>query len=617
MARKLTKYQKHRLRKVKKYLSDLKSDKLHMRSNAITALGYLQSDALIPLLSRLLKDPDSHIRRLALGALSDTHSPRAVEPLVSVFNSDAELRSHAAVGLGKIPDSRAFEVLLDALSWENCASTRGWIIYALSNFQNNQARDAAIHALKNAYESDERSYAVLSLQGYKVPTVIEALVEALKDDKDFGVRCNAFDVLLYSEDKKAHRAVVSALQSNADYLRRYTEYSISSNQVIDAVEPLIGHLSDERWEIQLRAIRALGELKDARAIEPLRPFLDDGDREIRAAAICALALLKDKWAFAPIVKSLSDDMRIVRTAAATGLGELSDTRAVDPLLQFIQTEEFVEPCKDAVKSLGKLGDVKAVQPLIELLFDNRDFIWLPEPETEEEEYEYSSCTYDEDWEDFDPTLKNIKREIAEALGEVGDKRAVEPLIDLVTRRDESASLEAMDALGKLGDSRAVKPLCDFVEDPDSRGKVWAISALGDIGDETAVETLLSALDYLDDHVHEYAIEALSKLATGRAHPRLIEALHEPGPAAPNDTFEDSFINFAGVDRLVIMLAETSWDFRTQAVDRVRGHLDSNALDSLLVLFGDKQSYVDDFTRKTFEAVGFGDDSYIEEALKEM
>ncbi|MGA9138892.1 MAG: HEAT repeat domain-containing protein [Methanocella sp.] len=55
----------------------------------------------------------------------------------------------------------------------------------------------------------------------------------------------------------------------------------------------------------------------------------------------------------------------------------------------------------------------------------------------------------------------------DALGESGDPRAVEPLIDLLKRsRDLTIKIHVCDALGHIGDPRAIDPLIEKLQDRD-------------------------------------------------------------------------------------------------------------------------------------------------------
>ena len=72
--------------------------------------------------------------------------------------------------------------------------------------------------------------------------------------------------------------------------------------------------------------------------------------------------------------------------------------------------------------------------------------------------------------------------------------------------------DAAEALGVLGDSRAVVPLTQaLLEDEDSSVRRSAAEALGEIGDIRAVEALTQALEDEDASVRFWAERALEKI----------------------------------------------------------------------------------------------------------
>jgi HEAT repeat protein/CheY-like chemotaxis protein len=77
--------------------------------------------------------------------------------------------------------------------------------------------------------------------------------------------------------------------------------------------------------------------------------------------------------------------------------------------------------------------------------------------------------------------------VAEALGRIGDERAVEPLLGLLEDRDRDVRQAAVAALGRIGDERALEPLLGLLEDRDRDVRQAAAEALGRIGDEVSVE----------------------------------------------------------------------------------------------------------------------------------
>ena len=171
----------------------------------------------------------------------------------------------------------------------------------------------------------------------------------------------------------------------------------------------------------------------------------------------------------------------------------------------------------AAEALGTLGDPRAVEPLIAALQDENS---------------------------------DVRRAAAEVLGEVGDSRAMEPLI--ATLRDEADGVReaAAQALGEIGEP-AVGPLIAALRDEDSAvrpvaihvlGVIWglpevsrladedlsvrraAAGALGELGDPRAVDALMAALQDRDDSVRKAAARAMGEIGDSRAVESLIRAL---------------------------------------------------------------------------------------------
>ncbi len=119
-------------------------------------------------------------------------------------------------------------------------------------------------------------------------------------------------------------------------------------------------------------------------------------------------------------------------------------------------------------------------------------------------------------------LINVRALCAKAISNYKDTSVVGALLYCLNNKDEhyKVRLACADALGKIGDKYAVAPLIDLVQDEEEKSvylKESAASALGAIGDLRAVDPLVSILEakqgFLDkfSFLKERVIEALGKL----------------------------------------------------------------------------------------------------------
>jgi HEAT repeat protein len=121
------------------------------------------------------------------------------------------------------------------------------------------------------------------------------------------------------------------------------------------------------------------------------------------------------------------------------------------------------------EALGRIGDARAVEPLIKRLGDRGQY----------EVREGWKLIY----------AQTMATSCAKALGNIGDARAVEPLIELLTDRDPSHREAAMCALGKIGDERAIGPLIERTND-----RYQGLSEIaGDVLNQ------LTGVNYYDDY----------------------------------------------------------------------------------------------------------------------
>jgi len=102
---------------------------------------------------------------------------------------------------------------------------------------------------------------------------------------------------------------------------------------------------------------------------------------------------------------------------------------------------------------------------------------------------------------------------SEQVEKMIQRKDVERLIEVLGDYDMQPKVRARAALGlgEIGDTRGVEPLIQALQDEDSFLRRMAAVALGNIGDTRAIEPLTNALEDEDSDVRRDAAKALEKI----------------------------------------------------------------------------------------------------------
>ena len=359
-----------------------------------------------------------------------------------------------------------------------------------------------------------RQPAIERLVDMGAPAVPE-LIAAL-DGPNKRIARGAIEALGRIGDRRATGPLIALLVDEDPLIRAAAALALARLRDGRAVEPLIGMLRETYPGMAQVAARALGEIGDQRAVEPLKKIHEDSDAPAREAAGEALAQIADAAdAGAGRIESL-----IARLAAGDAPAR---KRALSALTG--AAREAVEPLIGALndaswevrggaaEALGEIGDPRAVEPLIAA---------LAQPSR--------SSPHAPDG-DAAGEIRVLKA-AAEALGKLGHPGAVEPLMTALAEGPSSVRRSAAAALGRIADARAVEPLADAaVTDEDHGVQSEAVMALGEIGDPRGVEPLsLVVTDPRRRGLHWTAAQALGRIGDPRAADALIVLMEHPRTA---------------------------------------------------------------------------------------
>ena len=189
------------------------------------------------------------------------------------------------------------------------------------------------------------------------------------------------------------------------------------------------------------------------------------------------------------------------------VGKLRKKKDINGLIKSLYYKRDYHVRMHAAEALGEIGDKRSVDPLIHAL-ENEDGL--------------------------------VRKYVAEALGKIGDERAVDPLIHTLVHALENADGFVQKHVGevvmKIGQP-AVEPLILALEHKDKNVRSYVAWALGRIGDKRAVGPLIHALENEDGLARSRVIEALGKIGDERAVDPLIHALENEDEVAPMDAAE--------------------------------------------------------------------------------
>lgn len=455
------------------------------------------------LIKALSYQKDWHMRQDAAQALGDLADARSVEPLIAALDDENyKVSEYAAAALGRIGGARTTELLIAALT--DVSRSEG-------------ARSSAAKAL-------------VQIGAPSVEPLIAEFSQAIAEN-DNGPRFNQTQDCLIKIGEPSVQPLAILLDDpnrRKQWLAAQMLGEIGSPQ---AVEPLIAALNDQTKSRDDRdkVAEALGKIGDPRAIPHLITHLNLITRlKSNPSKDTAAALERTGW------KPGEDEVSAwywVARGNCLNAGALGSV-AVEPLIYATRrgvlsaVEGLVKlgaPVEEILVDLFKNGKgnirffaVKALVEHVGWKLERAEIIaWY---RVAKEEYETAANL---GAVAIEPLIEAIdicvagNREVIPALVKIG-KPAVEPLIAALTAESEWVRSLAAETLGIIGDRRAVDALINLLQDDDESVKVktYAAEALGKIGDPRAIRPITALLKTVEEFWYKQisrSLEAFSKV----------------------------------------------------------------------------------------------------------
>ncbi len=458
-------------------ITALKDSDSRVRAESARTLGQIGDQRALDALISSLGDTNADVRvesTFALGRLKDA---RALAPLTTLLaDRDSRVSLAAAESLARMQDPRAIRVLVGSLS-EPDWRVRARAAQVLAHVSADLAVEQAVAPLaKGITDKDPivRYYAAEALIGIGAKAVLP-LIEVLRSQRESD-RARAARVL-WRIGQPAVEPLVAVVQDRnaAPESRAAAAHALGVIADPRAIKSLTLLLKDERYYVRQEAAFALGQMGEG-AIDQLLETANSSAPATRESAIEALGNFKSPRSISKLIEALSDSNASVRSAAVKALGETQSPAAVTPLLALLRDESGALKSQ-AAAALARLGAV-ALPSLVSSLKDNR------------------------------PSIRQLA---AEALGDIGSKEAVAPLIELIATDQSGARPEAIDALGKIGDPKAIEPILSAMRSGSVAVRKKGIVALARFRDSRSVDALVAALTDHNEEVRQSAAAGLGDI----------------------------------------------------------------------------------------------------------
>lgn len=275
--------------------------------------------------------------------------------------------------------------------------------------------------------------------------------------------------------------------------------------------------AEKRAEVKAALARAIGDLKSPTSLEPLQAALDPSATDTETALAnkelaAALGKLGDPKAAPALVGLLRAKDNYTRIEAIQALGVLRAPQAVEPLMQ-LASDGTSEPFlnKKAIEALGRIGDARAVPVLMRMLTKERQGISFY--------VESSFALYQMGTPAVDALLAAMDGRDAE-LAKWAQQNGVNPA---------SYAMKGAQILGDLKDRRAEAVLIKQLSFTNSSAQVQALvrmqaaEALGRMRTAAAVRPISALLSEEDPTVRTSYVRALVLVGGRDALPALEKA----------------------------------------------------------------------------------------------
>ncbi|NVO00513.1 MAG: HEAT repeat domain-containing protein [Geobacteraceae bacterium] len=400
----------------------LQSSNNELQLEALETVKTLPDEAYLCALHQLLLSESLTVASKAAEALGNYPFAAVKEPLAELAASDSPFkRARAALLLCQLRKNVTGPILGILLD-DTDSEVKKLALKAAGI----QKATTAVPKLAEAVAHHDiaiKIAAVMAIAEFHTPMMVEEILALIGKDEAFDYA--AFKALGLMNAKVAENVLVAHLEKGG--LSRRLEYVLLETLGIisaaSASQTICSrYLTATDPDIRRLAIETLGQLGDTNSIKAVESAITDRHWSVRVAVLHTLGKLGGIKEMPLLLQAINDPDNMVRKHAILALGEPHFESAIPALVQQLADMEMSRYAFIALLKLGR-----------------QSLPWL---------HRHMLKNYSVD----------IRVRLIDLLGKIGDKRSVEPLMELLEDPSSQVRLAAIDSLASCFDGILLKKL---------------------------------------------------------------------------------------------------------------------------------------------------------------
>lgn len=342
---------------IDRFLQQLKSADVTLRSDSAHALGKLGDERAVPALAEALRDSDEYVRKSAVMALRRIGGPRAMEAMrVALADRSEQVCLQAVKGLGELRDAGAVEALLKVLVRRE-RSLVSAATEALSRIGPEAVRPL-MEAFKDRYLRRRIGTQLWRILAEMGPRAVDPLLQGLSDE-NYYVRLSALVILGKIGDKRVVGPILATFLTDP----RLQETVVTTIGRLEERGVLVPPVGDREVLLPVEVIQVLAQGDRESVLAALGGAMENPSVKVRRFAIKALYALLGEASFEYLLRYLADDDADVKRLVIRLLSKLRDKRVIEPLVDILLKDagQVEEAIWNALKVLTNLHEYEELR----------------------------------------------------------------------------------------------------------------------------------------------------------------------------------------------------------------------------------------------------------------